>query len=518
MSSTRQQKKTTTPTRTTNAAKTGAKSTKASTASRTRKQPPETKTSSDAPTVQEGETPQVTVLGEAASQALVKVSSSALTEVVEQLNFDYEKVEDLSARASLRDAAITIKNHMRRTYYGVIECGQKLLEAKELVPKNTFMQWFNKEFKGEFSYDTATNYMNIARARLESGYTDDELQRLPLGTLYTIFRSTMPEGAQAAVIEAAKSKRVTEKDADAIVKAYRSYQTTNLNVRPEVREALIDSPISENPDELKRFNRLSHKTQMKVAEVLSEDGQLTLRDALSSIRKDEDPKQSKDDETIDAEIIAPVSLHNKISGNWIDLVNNLEPESIDLCFAEMPLGKETLQDYGILAQAMYRALKPGGMLLAVAGQQNIQFLGPQLDPLTVGWTFFIRRRPGNSARVIGRITYASSVIPLSFSYKSPLRQIPGLIDDLRTEADISPDIMSFGFEDVQREHAENMASGEYGVSIEGSISYYLQRLLAPTDVFLHLIPDESHSFGIQESTLAAATTCQASRIITAVGR
>lgn len=61
-------------------------------------------------------------------------------------------------------------------------------------------------------------------------------------------------------------------------------------------------------------------------------------------------------------------------GDFAEIALTLEPESVDVIITDPPYPKEYIGLYGILAEQAQRLLKPGGSLLAMAGQSYLPVL------------------------------------------------------------------------------------------------------------------------------------------------
>lgn len=69
--------------------------------------------------------------------------------------------------------------------------------------------------------------------------------------------------------------------------------------------------------------------------------------------------------------IPPEYLNQIVTGDARELAKRIPDESIDLIFTDPPYPREYLPLYGWLAETAARVLKPGGSLIAMAGQSYI---------------------------------------------------------------------------------------------------------------------------------------------------
>jgi hypothetical protein len=459
--------------------------------------------------------------------ALVVAPDSAIAEL-EPLRFNYSEIKDKATQTLALEAAREIKQEFKRTLVGIIRIGRWFLRVREKLPNRTYMKWVQEEFEGHISYDTANNWVNVAQ--MAEKYTPEELEKLPLSTLYNLSRGDVPSGAVHEILALAEvGEKVDRKRAGDIVERYRQHQMEAAGLPKEVQQLLISTDLAEDRTELSRLAKLPVRRQLEVAPHLLKG--LTVKEALNRPREDE--RRRKEEEILEAEVVSVA--HQRVetfSGKWSKLLSDLPLDSVDLCFAEMPLGKASLVDYKVLAEILYPRMKDGGVLLAVCGQQNIQFVGPQLDPFHVGWTYTIRRQPGYSPRIVGRATHASSHVLLSMSYKPPLRLIRGLIDDFKIEGlDLESEeyqhAMNRAIEDLlnnptaaQKSKIADAMRMNFGspAGIENSIEYYLQRFINPTDTFVHLITDRNSQFEVHDYVREAVLKCGVDSAFTLIGR
>lgn len=425
----------------------------------------------------------------------------ALTELQsERFRFDYSQLSHDQAD-TLQGTVLTIQTQYRILHESVITIGRALIAAKESVPDKTFMSWFETELAHLFTYDTADNYMVVAR--LSEKRSLSELERMSLNTLYVVGRRSVPEEAEdylfdLAATEEDNSKRPNKAKAKKVIRDYKTLNLSGFDFEPDVKRTLIQLELAEEKDQLRQLDRLSKKkqeivvAQLKLASLSGR--KLTVRQALLEL--DEASSEQNAGETQSTgKVIAPVTNVVTHRGDWVNLIQEIPSESIDFCFAEVPLSREGLTHYQPLAQNIYRILRPGGFLLSVVGQQNIQFVGPELDPLKVAWTFMMLRRPGHSPRIVGRITYASSYIPLSLAYKDTLRQIPGtFINDARAAHEFDQDAY-----DRDEKFELN--------GLESCMDYYTQLLTNPSESILHLVTDHRFAFD-QEVAEAFYQSCR----------
>jgi len=89
-----------------------------------------------------------------------------------------------------------------------------------------------------------------------------------------------------------------------------------------------------------------------------------------------------------------------LSGDFADVAQKLEPESIAAIITDPPYPREYLHLYGLLAEQAARLLKPGGCLLAMAGQSYLpEILNLMTPHLNYHWTISYDTPGGQSPQI-----------------------------------------------------------------------------------------------------------------------
>ena len=114
--------------------------------------------------------------------------------------FDYNALADKATRATLRQEATCIKAAIKRTHDNIIEIGNRLIHAKEIVGHGEFMAWIDAEFG--MGQTMAWNFMRAAETFDKFSFSEN------LGLSQTaIFAlsspSILPE-TRAQIVEAAQ--------------------------------------------------------------------------------------------------------------------------------------------------------------------------------------------------------------------------------------------------------------------------------------------------------------------------
>lgn len=88
------------------------------------------------------------------------------------------------------------------------------------------------------------------------------------------------------------------------------------------------------------------------------------------------------------------------SGDFQDVLLDIEPDSVDVIITDPPYPREFLALYEALACHAARVLKPGGSLVAMAGQTYLNQLYPMIDEhLTYHWTISYLTPGGQSPQI-----------------------------------------------------------------------------------------------------------------------
>lgn len=393
------------------------------------------------------------------------------------LYYDYNKIDEKDATI-LKSKTIQVRRLLRQTFESVILLGQHLAHAKSILGEVEFKEWLKAEFQPyiQYSVDTLTNAINTTR--LLEYYTEDQLQNIPLTTLYTLARSTVPCGARDHIVGMfATGSNPSTEEVKAVVATYRALKiNSSPTISPQVKEIIVESHIAENSTELERLGKLSQRKQLEVANLIlnTEDADITVRKALQTIRQKRIATNQGQIETLDVDNEVIETKRELLKGDWLTELSSLKPNSVDLIFVNAPLGKSWLEEYSRLAIAANTVLTNEGYLIATCGHYNITRVGSRLEPLIVRWTFGIRRQAGRSTRIPG-LNIFSSWVPLVFASKDPYKSPANMIDDSRTE--------------------------HTGQSLEECISYYIKFLLKDKGTFVNVLVDQSASFDLDSDKL-----------------
>lgn len=396
-------------------------------------------------------------------------NNAALLAECEPLRFDYSQVKNPTQRKKVENATIQVRTYYKQTVSNIIKMGKHLREAKEILDYGLFGKWLSQEFP-DFHHDTANNFMNASRLAEEHGEQKVINSGLSPKSLYILSRSTVPVEAQEKALELGST--VDEKKARELVRQYRALRLSQQPITNEAKAILQNNPIAENPRELERIANLSKPKQIAVARILTEQKELSVRKAVEQLK----PERSRKEQ-----IASPVtaSVVKELKGNWLNNLKLIAADSVDVLFVEAPLSNKWILDYGDLCDEAWRILKPGGVVLTTVGQQNLVYLARHIGDLQVGWTFSVRRRAGNSNRLIGLNVYCSWV-PLVCLYKSPWKA-SSCVDDVRS-----------------------IEEDESTTSLETAFTYYIEKFMPSAGTLIHCIPEQSQHFNLSQLNIDKA--------------
>lgn len=411
--------------------------------------------------------------------------------VHEPLLFNYGSL-DKDAREKVQGHTIQIRflhgevdRLFKMSVQKAIEIGDRLNEAKNLLPHGQLGPWIDLEFP--FSRDTATKYQRLASKFGSQIHKVSEIG-LPLSAFHILAGS--PDSAVEDVarrVEAGQSLSVAETKEI----SWRHKALEEAGVIPEARIQLGDAKIDDYGD-MRWISRLDAEAQLEVARKIASREARNVKTAIRMLEQARPTILVEGMPHNSALGVVPTLVgYEQIEyhpGIWRSTLQGIQSESIDLIFCEAPLEQDFLPTYETLASECSRVLKSGGIMLCMVGHQSVQSVGPLVKPyLSIGWTFAARRRPGNSPRIIG-LDIASSWLPICVWYKSPWGRPDGLADDLR--------------------EGEGLQS-----SLEACVRYYVEKFCHQTDVVMHLTIDQSKSFGLTQTLIEVAKELNLGKLI-----
>lgn len=138
-----------------------------------------------------------------------------LKEQASDLHYDYERrIASEEKRSYLKNATIQVRTLHAQSIGNVVEMGRYLEHVQnDILNHGEYMAWLKEEFEknGYFSADSASNYRNAYALAQKFGL--DKIKSLKLSYIYIVGRHTVPEEAQAEVIEkASRGELKTKKE------------------------------------------------------------------------------------------------------------------------------------------------------------------------------------------------------------------------------------------------------------------------------------------------------------------
>jgi len=100
-------------------------------------------------------------------------------------------------------------------------------------------------------------------------------------------------------------------------------------------------------------------------------------------------------------VILPESIRI-LTGDFRDVLSDIEDESVDLIFTDPPYAAENISDYGDLAILGKRVLKPGGSLLCYVGHYAIPDVTAIMGEHLRYWWLLAIKHGGSTARLPGK--------------------------------------------------------------------------------------------------------------------
>lgn len=403
--------------------------------------------------------------------------------------------------------------------------------------------WFLEKVLN-LSLDTANNWMRLH----EFAERDPELYErtkntgIKAATVFKLSQVMYPSYSQPEEVAIGMRQHVLEMSPvelaelkpDDVRRAHRYLKIASLNVKPEVKQQLIDMPQSEDSRAVKRLSKLTQKNQVAVLNLIKLSPEASLASAIDAIQESNATKQAsllapaQEDITVEAELVKPETKFTMFTGSWkTGLEEYCELSSLDLIFCEMPLQqrwqKNNMAD--LLRLLNDRLRDNSSTLLLTLSQQMLPYLGSYLpEGLEVGWTCVLHREHGRYPRIPG-INIISGYVPMAVLYRHPYHTLHGwMVQDIQSynevDTDVSEDWAQIAMKaDDQRStprridsHKDLIRPGQDGEkekinTLERCIRYYLESYMTrPGMDVAHVVCSQDLSFGIR-SRFAVREAC-----------
>jgi site-specific DNA-methyltransferase (adenine-specific) len=202
------------------------------------------------------------------------------------------------------------------------------------------------------------------------------------------------------IIEKVRNGDITVNDAIVVVRAQRKTKAAAKKAEKERREAEEKAKAEKEAAEKAKAER--EATILEAAIERVEDAQargkpITLQEAVKAIRREmvRAEWEQQQEEMRNADPLDAVQL---ILSPCADLHQQVEAESVDIILTDPPYKPATLDVYKDLAEFAVHALKPGGVLLAMAGTSHLPDVLQYLcntEGLNYHWTLNYMMPGGN---------------------------------------------------------------------------------------------------------------------------
>lgn len=431
---------------------------------------------------------------------------------------------DPATRGMIEEVTREIQQRLKRTLQDVYFIGKRLNQVREiLIPiRGAFSTWVHEEFEVKYGLTErlSEHWMNIAKRFTEAQIDKFINLKLPLSALYHVAAPSTPDGAADKIINTIEKtfpyvryrkipgtliKQLVQEYKEEAEWALKNIKFKEAGIAPEIQGMLLSTPVAEDTNELRWLGRFEPTIQSKIAEKLftgeaksvrQANRQLAAESTFTTLTPEQSPAKLGGEADLisqGASILAAkdgqgVEVETKVTyypGEWRALVQHIPVESIDFCFAEIPLEHDFLPIYPAVAQALLRVLRPGGKALITAGHRNIQFIGPMLEPpLRISWTHIIRRESRRNLQATGPHIATGSVL-MSLVYREPWSLPKGLAQDTRDDPGWNGKLIN---------------------GLEEAICHYSQHYTNQQDTILHLIVGPLRDFNIASAMRKFAQT------------
>ena len=163
------------------------------------------------------------------------------------------------------------------------------------------------------------------------------------------------------------------------------------DIPPEVRDMIRETSVADNQHALLTLASMPEPEQRKVAEKLAAGEARDIKAAKQQIKHEELTDLS--------EQYASTADYKVVLSDIRALRIHVEPESIDAIITDPPYNRAAIETYRYLAEFAAYALRPGGSLLAMAGQSYLPDVYQALSALTYHWTIGYITPGGQSPQI-----------------------------------------------------------------------------------------------------------------------
>lgn len=168
----------------------------------------------------------------------------------------------------------------------------------------------------------------------------------------------------------------------------------------EVRDAVRGTPLADNQQELLKLAREAKRDPaqaVRIAEAARDTQAKRVTDARSVVRRETITEAAHG-------ITLPAGAQI-ITGDFRDVMAEMQPDSVDLVFTDPPYDRETVPLYEDLAILSARVLRPGGSLLCYAGHYALPDLFALMTPHLKFWWPIALFYSGAARRLPGKFVF-----------------------------------------------------------------------------------------------------------------
>lgn len=278
------------------------------------------------------------------------------------------------------------------THAGALVAGRHRLEACRKLG----LTWIDVNVVPE-----GTDALTVELAEIDENLVRNDLTALEqaehLARRKVIYEELYPETKHGGdrKSDGAKSKRqddvlVPAFAQDAAAKTGKSERTIQravsvANAIPEpVRDAIRETPTADKQSELLKLARMPEAEQQAVVEKIVAGEAKTVKDAVRAVGREETEQRA-------SELVSDPTWAERafrlICADITSGLPDIPDASVDFIITDPPYPQEYLNTYSDLSKLAARVLKPGGSLLAMAGQSYLPEVMARLsERLAYHWT------------------------------------------------------------------------------------------------------------------------------------
>ncbi|MGG6281785.1 hypothetical protein ACQ4M3_09465 [Leptolyngbya sp. AN03gr2] len=429
----------------------------------------------------------------------IELNPAAEIQIHESQGYDYSKLVP-EKQKHLRALTQEIYAVYKQTLENVLRLGEYFTEAKKALPYGEFQKWVREEFTNgpiQLKMNSVQNWMAVYKTYRDNPEFRAAMENIDLWVLYRVCKHTLEPSVREAVFEIAQTgARPSMEDFESLKRLTKQYNLSQVSLKPEVKERLIQTSIAERPEELERLARFSKRNQLNISQIIETGEAQSVKEAAAIVlnRQPEEILVRDLSESQTEQLPLPQTdidfelWIEHFTGTWDQALTKIDSNTVNLIVAECPLKYSWVKSpsgLSRLSQIANEILAPGGMMLATCGHKAIMSSEPALAPLEPFHIVTLRRMPGHTRSIVG-INVAAASVHLTLSYKPPFRAPQTMLVDLHSvDENPLPEL------------------SEIPNGIETGFSRIFQSLIQPGDIVVHAICGENH-FRIRPSLKESA--------------